>query len=101
MEHELIFGDGELKTVGKQHSQLEGWQEIARSYPQETITDRFHVLEKTGTEEDGEGNCYDWYRIEDHYRVVDSTGPIRKAQEDTDALIVDQEFRLTQLELGI
>ena len=31
------------------------------------------VVEKTHSAEDGEGNCYDWYTIDKHFRTIDRT----------------------------
>ncbi|WP_295757350.1 hypothetical protein [uncultured Oscillibacter sp.] len=34
------------------------------------------MVEKTGSDEDGEGNCYDWYEIDRHYRTIDKSGAV-------------------------
>ena len=98
---DYVFGENILKTIDTRHSDLEGLQEVERQYPGETILDHFVVVVKIKSEEDPSWKCYDWYLIKDHYRYSDTTPPLRKAQEDTDALVIDQEFRLSQLELGI
>ena len=44
-------------------------------------------MRKIESAEDVEGNCYDWYEIDRHYRVVDKTGPvIQQVNESTAAL---------------
>lgn len=50
-----------------------------REYPDQTITDNFRVVRKLDSQEDGDGNCYDWYEIDRHNRTVDRTGPIAEA----------------------
>ncbi len=102
---EYVFGtDGAketLKTKGDVHSNLSGWQKIQRVYPDQTITDRFFVVKTIASQSDSAGSCYDWYEIDRHYRIVDKTEPLISQAEDTDAMVVDQEYRLTLLELGI
>lgn len=60
-----------LKTIGDRHSDLTGSVEVIRSYIYSTIVDNFVVVEKYDSKEDAEGNCYDWYIIDKHYRYVD------------------------------
>lgn len=44
-------------------------------------------MRKIESAEDEEGNCYDWYEIDRHYRAVDKTGPvIQQVNESTAAL---------------
>jgi len=80
---DYVFGTkGEvevLQTKGDAHSDLTGFQEIIQKYPDQTITDRFRVVRKTDSAEDQEGNCYDWYEIDHHYRQSDRTGPVAEA----------------------
>lgn len=77
---EYVFGtQGEievLKTKGDSHTDLTGFHSIERTYPDQTITDNFRVVQKLDSQEDAEGNCYDWYEIDHHYRVADKTGPL-------------------------
>lgn len=68
-----------LKTKGDTHTNLTGYHEIGRTYQDQTITDSFRVVRKMDSKEDEEGNCYDWYEIDRHYRVVDKTGPVVEA----------------------
>lgn len=84
---EYIFGNDcsnlteNLKTVGDEHSNLEGFCEVVREYPDCTITDSFSVVEKTKSDEDSEGNCYDWYIISNHNRIIDKTKDMRSNLE--------------------
>ena len=95
MEHDYIFGTTtrngvtveNLKTVGEAHSDLDGFVQTVREYPDSTITDRFRVVEKYRSDEDAEGNCYDWYVIAEHYRYVE----IQSTQEE----------RIAQLEAAL
>lgn len=72
---EYIFGtDGNkeiLKTVGHIHTDFEGYLNTSRTYEGVTIIDRCRIIKKTRSEEDAEGNKYDWYDITDHYRYED------------------------------
>ena len=83
---EYIFGNRSkneiLRTKGSEHSNLKGYHEIEREYPDQTITDRFYIRRKLESEEDVEGNCYDWYEIDHHYRYVDRTRPVKEALEE-------------------
>lgn len=77
---EYVFGtkgDIEvLKTKGSSHTELTGFRQIEQVYPDQTITDNFRVVRKLDNQEDAEGNCYDWYEIDRHYRVTDKSAPI-------------------------
>lgn len=99
---EYVFGTQEdievLKTKGSEHSDLTGFHKIERSYPDQTVTDCFRVVRKLDSLEDGEGNCYDWYEIDRHYRMIDRTGPI-----NVDLISVGQsqtDLQLEQIEQG-
>ncbi len=80
---DYVFGtQGEievLKVKGDAHTDLTGYQEVVREYPDQTITDNFRVVRKLDSQEDGDGNCYDWYEIDRHNRTVDRTAPIAEA----------------------
>ena len=94
-----------LKTVGQAHTNLEGFTQTVREYTDSTITDRFRVVEKYRSEEDAEGNCYDWYVVSDHYRYVDKTEAVKTQLGaellDSYELQADYEYRLCMLELGL
>lgn len=76
---EYVFGtDGysgveTLCTKGNEHTDFTGFAETVQEYDDSTITDTFHIVCKTKSDEDAEGNCYDWYEIDHHNRVVDKT----------------------------
>ena len=76
---EYIFGTNKkieiLKTKGSEHTDLTGYHEVKREYPDQIITDNFRVVKKYDSKEDAEGNCYDWYEIDHHYRVQDKFTP--------------------------
>lgn len=61
-----------LKTVGDEHTALNGFVDIKRSYSDCDIVDRFRVLEKYKSDSNGE-KCFDWYLIDNHYRYFDYT----------------------------
>ena len=69
-----------LKTKGDTHTDLTGFHSVERAYPDQTITDNFHIVRKLDSQEDAEGNCYDWYEIDHHYRVADKTARSRRAK---------------------
>ena len=93
-----------LKTVGQTHTNLEGFTQTVREYADSTITDRFRITEKYRSDEDAEGNCYDWYVISDHYRYVDKTEAVKTQLGaellDSYELQADHEYRLCMMELG-
>lgn len=94
-----------LTTKDKEHSRLSGYVTIVRKYPDNEITDSFKVVEHYKAAKDGEGNCYDFYIIEEHYRSEDKFTPqkklIQETMSDADAMAIDHELRLTLLELGV
>lgn len=88
---EYVFGtEGEievLKTKGETHTDLTGYQQVVQEYPGEKITDNFRVVRKTGSSEDREGNCYDWYEIDRHYRTIDRSETVAARVEAIEAAI--------------
>lgn len=82
---EYVFGTKEdaeiLKTKGVLHSSLTGYHEVVREYPDQTITDKFRIVKKYQSSKDAEGNCYDWYIIDNHYRFTDKWTPSKAAIE--------------------
>ena len=83
---EYIFGTRRdievLKTKGDAHSQLSGYHEVTREYPDQVIVDRFRVVRKIDSKEDIEGNMYDWYEIDRHYRMSDKSEQVSKVAEE-------------------
>lgn len=77
---EYVFGtQGEievLKTKGDSHTDLTGYHQIEQVYPDQTVTDNFRIVQKLDSADDEEGNCYDWYEIDHHYRVTDKTARV-------------------------
>ena len=104
---EYIFGKNEqkqsevLRTKGKTHSDIKGFFEVVNKYPDCTITDSFFVVQKYHSDEDAEGNCYDWYTIDKHNRIIDRTPPLKETEALTLELAADHEERLCMMELGI
>lgn len=88
---EYIFGTkGEteiLKTKGTTHTDITGFRQIEQTYTDQSITDYFRVVRKYDSKEDDEGNCYDWYEIDHHYRVVDKSAPVSKMVTESAATI--------------
>ena len=104
---EYIFGKDEhrqsevLRTKGDTHTNMSGFCETVREYPDCTITDSFFVVRKHHSAEDSEGNCYDWYTIDKHNRIIDRTPPLKETEALTLELAADHEERLCMMELGI
>ncbi len=67
-----------VKTVGERHSELSGRIAVTNNYPTESITDEFTVVENYKSSEDSQGNCYDWYTIDNHSRYIDRFTPVKK-----------------------
>lgn len=74
-----------LKTVGEAHTDLDGFQQVVRKYPDSIAIDNFRIVEKYHTDTDAEGTCYDWYIIDSHNSYVDKYTPaaatVQQAQE--------------------
>ena len=88
---EYVFGtkkDKEiLKTKGSSHSGLSGFHTLERKYPDQTVTDSFRIVQLLESKEDTEGNCYDWYEIDHHYRDTDKfTAKSEALQEQIDSI---------------
>lgn len=84
-----LTGTETLLTKGPEHTDLQGFQDVVREYDDTTITDSFLVTEHVGSETDGEGNCYDWYTIDKHFRTIDKT---KKIAEQTTQNSADLEY---------
>jgi len=87
-----------LKTKGDAHTDLTGFHQIERKYPDQTITDSFRVVQKLDSQEDGEGNCYDWYEIDRHYQTTDKVGPVAE-QGAKNAANIDYLSMMTGVDL--
>lgn len=76
-----------LQTKNSKHTDLSGSTEIKREYDDCYITDNCDVKNKYKSDEDGDGNCYDWYVIADHNRTIDFTKKLDpKIQSNSDAI---------------
>lgn len=86
-----------VKTKGSTHTDLSGMVQVKREFSDAIIYDNFTVLEKYRSMIDEEGNCYDWYMIEGHYRYEDKYTPnIGKVEERLDADITDTKEGLME-----
>jgi hypothetical protein len=117
---EYIFGNVKLhgklvhilKTVGDEHTNLTGANQIERKYSDCIITDEFVVKEKYLSKTDSADRCYDWYIITDHYRYIDYFTPMKEQiatdtadlqnalcdfSADLDELLADIENALCEL----
>lgn len=84
---------------------MTGFHQLERKYPDQVITDSFRIVEKTGSAEDEEGNCYDWYVIDHHYRYTDKFTPQIGATEqlitDNEITLIEHEQLITDLEIEV
>lgn len=63
-----------LKTVGVEHTNLSGFISVVRNFDDGSkIEDRCRIIKKYASK-DANGKCYDWYLIDNHYRIVDNSG---------------------------
>ena len=63
-----------LKTVGTEHTNLSGFISTVREFEDGSkIEDRCRIIKKYASKDAG-GKCYDWYLIDNHYRIVDNSG---------------------------
>lgn len=107
---EYVFGTEEdkevLRTKGTAHSELSGFHQLIREYPDQTVTDLFRIAEKISEAEDGEGNYYGWYEIDHHIRYTDKFTPrqeeieigIAESQDAVCSLSVELDDRISDLE---
>lgn len=79
---EYVFTECSLRTKGNSHMNLSGSQVVERTYDDNIITDVFDIVDKYLSKEDSDGNCYDWYHIKNHYRMIDKFTPGKKVLEN-------------------
>lgn len=59
---------------------------MKQEYPDQNVIDTFRIVRKYDSQEDAEGNCYDWYEIENHNRVQDREPMIEALKAENEAL---------------
>lgn len=64
---------------------MSGFHQIEQIYPDQVVTDNFRVVRKLDSQTDDDGNCYDWYEIDRHYRFVDKSGPVAEQVNQVNA----------------
>lgn len=85
---EYIFGRNDftgvetLRTKGGEHTDLTGFCETVREFEDTDVTDSFYVVGKTHSDEDSEGNCYDWYDIDKHKQRIDNSKVLQQRMEE-------------------
>ena len=90
-----------LCVIDTEHIVYTGCQEFNKKYPDSIVTDKFYIDHLIDSKVDSENNYYDWYEIKNHCRWIDTTPILKKQQADTDALMVDQEYRLAIMEVAM
>lgn len=93
-----LTGTETLMTKGAEHTNLSGFVDTVREYDDSTITDSFLVTAHTGSSEDAEGNCYDWYEIDKHSRTIDKTKLV-KAQTAQNTANIDYLSMMAGIDL--
>lgn len=93
------------RTASPEQTNLTGVQWIERRTEDAVYSDRFHVIEKIKSVYDKESKLwYDFYSIDRHTQSVDYTPKFKtdidEISANTDEMLVNQEYRLTLLELG-
>ena len=88
---EYAFGNNKeyetLRTKGSEHTNLNGFVTVNQDNGVQSITDQFHVIEKYDSKEDVEGNCYDWYTIDQHMRMIDNMPKVQKEIDKVNAVM--------------
>ena len=95
-----------LKTKGSGRGRMSGFHEIEQSYPDQTVTDRFRIVRLLRSATDTEGNVYNWYEIDKHFRFTDKFTPakaeietgIADAQDATCELSEELDERISEIE---
>lgn len=79
-----------LKTKGMKHTKLTGLVEHLEEFADSTIKTSCRILKHLGSAEDAEGNCYDWYEI-DQYKQEINLAEIERERLSTeiDSLVAD------------
>ncbi len=95
-----------LKTKGLEHTDYrKGRITLEKRQGNITVKDTFSVIQKYQTTETTDGNMYDWYYIEDHFRQEDRTEEVRVQLEQTitDLEIdsIQQDMQITDNEIAI
>lgn len=84
-----IHGCEILRTKGTKHSNFSGFIQIKQEFTDCIITDNFRIAEHYKSDMDVEGNCYDWYIIDCHYRETDTS---EKTQEKVDQINANIDY---------
>lgn len=101
-----------LKTVGEEHTDLEGRVTLEKKLGNTTIRDTFTVIKKYQTGDSTDGKAYDWYYICDHYRNEDRSEEVRSQMEQSitdleiesmeqDQAITDHDIAIMELQLAL
>ena len=59
-----------LKTIGER-TNYSGEIQLVTEYDDAIITDSCEIVEKYHSTEDIEGNCYDWYEVQNHSKKIE------------------------------
>lgn len=95
---EYIFGESThqhadkliLRTKGTEHTQLTGVIEHLEEFADSTIKTSCRILEHLGSADDDEGNCYDWYEVDQYKQEINLADNERSAlQGEIDGLVAD------------
>lgn len=95
---EYIFGESThqhadkliLRTKGTEHTQLTGTIEHLEEFADSIIRTSCRILEHISSAEDDEGNCYDWYEVDQYKQEINLSDTEReKLNTEIDSLVAD------------
>ena len=93
-------GKENIKIIDTKHNNYSGSIEFITEYDDTKITDTFEIIKKYYSSEDVEGNCYDWYEIKNHNRIIDKIIREIDVPDDIKNNIID-EYTLSLIEQGV
>ena len=104
-----IINDSPLSLEAKYYIMQSVFRQVSDAYleflnmaeQEEKIKNDIEDDLDTNSDEDVEGNCYDWYTVNKHNRIIDRTPPLKETEALTLELAADHEERLCMMELGI
>lgn len=79
-----------LRTKGEERTELTGLVEHLEEFADSTIKTSCRIVEKIDSSQDDQGNCYDWYIIDQYNREVNLSDAEReKLNAEIDSLVAD------------
>lgn len=106
---EYIYGTATIDGVTRENLKVIGGELLEkgaslttkRELDSVTIVDVCVIGDRYHSATDAEGVRYDFYVLDSHYRFEDKSATMEALQVDTDEAVIDLDYRLTLLELGL